>query len=229
MTVSDFYTSINKKQGEPLSSLYRRQYNNFVFENLFLPRMSVSPKLELNKKDKDLILKFATEKAKAKEKEWRGVDDQKRIKREMTGAAVEYGLLKYYGDEQFFDNSIVEHSSFKNHPDLLPHSVLCDIKGASINNVPLVFKKTRSYECKTEPYIGKRYHCPNIIGITDNDTVWLLGIASVDVLKYCVDDNLMMIAENDTKTGFYGALELVDLPKEWKELAHITAVMSRPA
>jgi hypothetical protein len=186
-------------------------------------------KLKLTKRDKELIENFSLAKAKAKEKEWKGFDNKHRAKREMTGASIEYGLLKFYGKEKFFDDSIVEKSARKNHPDLLPLGVICDIKGSSINNVPLVFKTTRSYVCEVGKHAGKRYRCANVIGITDNDHVWLMGIASPKILETCVDDNLIMIAENTTKTGFYGAAELVDLPKTWKEFTGLCSELSLTA
>ena len=229
MTINDFYKSSGLKQGTSMSSINKRLYNNFVFEHMFIPKMKKSIRLTFDKNEKELIENFSLKKAKAKEKEWNGVDDKKRIKREITGASIEYGLLKFYNMQKFFDDSIVEKSSFKNYPDLLPLDVICDIKGASINNVPLVFKTSRSYMCKTGRHIGKRYHCPNVIGITDNDSVWLLGIASPEILSLCVDDNLMMIAENSTKTGFYGVDDLIDLPKSWDEFKLICAKISTKA
>lgn len=230
MTTTNFYKSLGVEDGSPLTKHFRIKFNHFVFDNLFIPRMTVceenKQKLTLTKKDKELIESFALAKAHAKEKEWRGFDNQKRVKRETTGAAIEYGLLKFYGKEKYFDDSIVEKSLKKNHPDLLPLGVICDIKGSSINNVPLVFKTTRSYLCDVGQHAGKRYRCANVIGITDNDSVWLLGIASPKVLETCVDDNLIMIAENTTKTGFFGAHELVALPPTWKEFAELCSKLS---
>lgn len=230
MTTLDFYKENKIEIGTSMSSTKRRLFNNFVYENIFIPKMlyaeSKGLKLSLSQTDRELIENFAKLKSVAKEKEWRGVDDKKRIKREMTGAAIEYGLLKYYNKQHLFDDSIVDKSSMKNHPDLLPIGALLDIKGASTNNTPLVFKESRSYICKSGIHAGKRYHCPNLIGITDNESVWLLGIASPDVLSTYVDDNLMMIAENSTKTGFYGANELIDIPSDWSELQRLSAIIS---
>ena len=230
MLTSTFYKSLGVEDGSPLTKHFRVKFNHFVFDNIFLPRMKVcednNHKLTLTKKDKDLIEAFAVAKSIAKEKEWKGFDNQSRSKREMTGAAIEYGLLKFYGKQSQFDDSIVEKSYKKNYPDLLPLGVICDIKGSSINNVPLVFKTTRSYICEIGKHKGKRYRCANVIGITDNDVVWLLGIASPKVLETCVDGNLMMIAENTTKTGFFGANELVSLPKTWKEFTKVCSELS---
>lgn len=230
MMTTNFYKSLGVEEGSPLTKHFRIKFNHFIFDNLFLPRMKLceenSQKLTLTKRDKELIEKFSVAKVKAKEKEWQGFDNQKRAKREMTGASVEYALLKFYGKEKYFDDSIVAKSSRKNYPDLLPLGIICDIKGSSINNVPLVFKTTRSYVCDTGKHIGKKYRCANVIGITDNESVWLLGIASPKVLETCVDDNLIMIAENTTKTGFFGAHELVVLPPTWKEFSELCSKLS---
>jgi len=230
MMISNFYKTLGVEAGSPLTKHFRIKFNHFVFDNLFMPRMGVCEKnghkLELTKRDKELIEKFALAKAKAKEKECKGFDNQKRVKREMTGAAVEYALLKFYKKEKHFDDSIVEKSARKNHPDLLPLGVICDIKGSSLNNVPLVFKTTRSYTCEVGKHKGKKYRCSNVIGITNNDSVWLLGIASPKILETCVDDNLIMIAENTSKTGFYGVHELVDLPKTWEEFQVLCSKLS---
>jgi hypothetical protein len=173
--------------------------------------------IDLNEKDLKFIEHFSEEKTKAKEKEWRGFDNKNRSKREMTGACIEYGLLKFFGKENLFDDSIVDKSYKKCYPDLLPFGIICDVKGSSMNNVPLVFKTSRTYTCNIGNYKGKRYRCSNIIGITDCKSVWLLGVASPKILEEYSDENLVMISENTTKTGFYGVNQLQDLPKDWNE------------
>jgi hypothetical protein len=228
--IKDFYKSLNVKVGVPLQKHQRIDFNHAVFDFFFIPRMRYCEDygfvVELDKKDKEIIENFALAKAKAKEKEWKGFDNQKRIKRETTGASVEYALLKFYERERYFDDSIVEKSFRKNHPDLLPLGVICDIKGSSINNVPLVFRTVRSYVCESGKHRGKKYRCANVIGITDNNLVWLLGVASPSILESYVDDNLIMIAENTTKTGFYGVDKLVDLPKSWKKFQFLCSKLS---
>jgi hypothetical protein len=173
--------------------------------------------VELNKEDLSFLESFCEQKVKAKTKEWRGVDDKNRAKREMTGSCIEYGLLKLFGKQDKFDNSIVDASYKRNHPDLLPLGVLCDIKGSSMHNVPLVFKSSRTYVCNVGNYKGRRYRCSNVIGITDQKNVWILGIANPRMLESYVDDNLIMIAENTTKTGFYGVDKLKDIPLYWDD------------
>ena len=91
---------------------------------------------------------------------------------------IEYGLLKFFGKENQFDDSIVRISYKRNRPGfVLPLGIICDIKGSSMNNVPLVFKNTRSYTCNIGNYKGKKYRCVNLIGITDNKSVWFLSFA----------------------------------------------------
>jgi hypothetical protein len=219
MACEEFYKSIGLSAPTKLERSDRVKFNRFIFQNYFIPKITEcklkNTLIELNEKDLKFLNDFADKKAEAKTKEWRGFDDKNRSKRELTGACIEYGVLKLFGKENQFDNSIVDQSSKRNHPDLLPLGILCDVKGSSMNNVPLVFKQSRTYVCGYEKYKGKRYRCSNIIGITDQKSVWLLGIASPRVLQDYVDDNLIMIAENTTKTGFYGVNQLEDIPLEW--------------
>ena len=216
-----FYKSIGLTNPIPLNRSDRVKFNRYVFQNYFIPRMeSCKDKntiIKLTEKDLCFLKDFSERKVKAKSKEWKGMDDKSRSKREMTGACIEYGLLKFYNQESKFDDSIVAESYKRNHPDLLPLGIVCDIKGSSIQNVPLVFKNTRTYTCNLGSYIGRKYRCSNVIGITDQKSVWLLGIASPRVLEEYVDDNLVMIAENTSKTGFFGVDQLDDLPLKWSE------------
>jgi hypothetical protein len=214
MICKEFYKSIGLSKPKPLEKIDRIKFNRYVFKNIFQPRMKDCPIVELNKKDKSFIEDFAKRKVIAKSIE-SGTDNHNRIKREMTGACIEYGLLKFFNKEDKFDDSIVDKSYKRNHPDLLPLGIVCDVKGSSINNVPLVFKTCRLYTCGHESYFGKKYRCSNLIGITDYDKVWLLGVASPRVLEDYSDDNLIMMADNRTKTGFFGVNQLKDLPDEW--------------
>lgn len=221
MVCEEFYNSIGLPAPSKLERNDRVKFNRFVFNNYFIPRMNDCKKkntfLQLSPEDLKFLRDFADKKVKAKTKEWRGFDDKNRSKREMTGACIEYGVLKLFGKENQFDDSIVDQSYKRNHPDLLPLGVLCDVKGSSYENVPLVFKQSRTYVCNFDKYKGKRYRCSNIIGITDHLSVWLLGIASPRVLEDYVDDNLIMIADNTTKTGFYGVNQLEDIPLNWSD------------
>jgi hypothetical protein len=230
MICEPFYKSIGLSAPKPLERNDRVKFNRYVFQNLFIPRMAACKNkntlLELSSQDLKFLTNFAERKVKAKTKEWRGFDDKNRSKREMTGACIEYGVLKLFGKEKEFDDSIVDASYKRNHPDLLPLGIVCDVKGSSVNNVPLVFKQCRTYICNFDKYKGKRYRCSNIIGITDQKSVWLLGIASPRVLEEYVDDNLIMMAENTTKTGFYGVDQLEDIPLNWDEFKKVCSVKS---
>jgi hypothetical protein len=220
--IEEFYKSVDVPVGQPMARGVRVKFNRYVFEKYFQPRMSEIEKkeqvIQLSKKDKEFIQEFVAKKVVAKMKEWKGFDNQQRFKRETTGASIEYALLKYYNRKDKFDNSIVDKSSKRNYPDLLPLGIICDVKGSSIFNVPLIFKKTRLYVCQDGKHKGETYRCANMIGITDHDKVWLLGIASSEVLEKYSDTNLIMIAEITSKTGFYGAHKLIDLPEKWSDL-----------
>lgn len=230
MFCESFYNSIGLSEPKPLDKKDRVKFNRHVFKKYFEPKIQLCESkkqlIELSKSDLEFIENFSKKKAEAKSKEWKGFDNKNRSKREMTGACIEYALLKFFGKENEFDDSIVDKSSKRNHPDLLPLGVLCDVKGSSVNNVPLVFKNTRTYTCKVGNYKGKRYRCANVIGITDQKTVWILGIASPRVLEMYSDDNLVMISENTTKTGFYGVENLEDLPKDWSEFKKVCSEKS---
>lgn len=225
MQYNDFYISNGLNPSQPLSTNNRIKFNRFVFNNLFLPKMeeckSKNTLIELNKNDIEIIKNFVIKKVPVKTKERNGIDDKNIIKRETTGACVEYAFLKLYGLENKFDTEIVDHSYQKSNPDLLPLGIACDIKGSSIGNVPLVFKQSRTYKCKETLYAGRRYRCPNIFGITDHNKIWLLGIATPEILEKYVDDNLIIISTNSTKTGFYGVNKLINLPSSWSELKNI--------
>jgi len=230
--IEEFYTSLNLAVGDQMDRNQRVKFNRFIFEKCFRPQMEKCEKsgrvIILTDKDKKLIEDFSVAKAVAKAKEWKGFDNKMRAKREMTGASIEYGVLKFYGKQSQFDDSIVDKSSKKNHPDLVPLGVFADIKGSSINNVPLVFKKSRPYVVPKGQHKGKEFKCVNVIGITNNEKVWLLGIASQEVLEKYSDINLIMIAENTTKTGFYGALKLIELPDKWSDFKKLCLEKSNP-
>jgi hypothetical protein len=230
MVCEKFYKTLGLSKPKPLEKNDRVKFNRFVFTNYFIPRMdsceSKNMLIHLSSKDLKFLQNFSEKKSKAKSKEWGGFDNKNRAKREMTGACIEYGVLKLFGKENEFDDSIVDSSSKRNHPDLLPLGILCDIKGSSLNNVPLVFKSTRTYMCGFDKYKGRRYRCSNIIGITDHKQVWLLGIASPRVLEEYVDDNLIMFSENTSKTGFYGVDKLEDLPLDWDDFKQVCSQRS---
>ena len=230
--IETFYKSVNISVGTPMERKDRVKFNRYIFEKCFRPQMEKCEEsgriITLTDKDKKHIEDFSNKKAIAKAKEWKGFDNQMRSKRELTGASIEYGLLKFYNREDKFDDSIVDKSSKKNYPDLVPLGVLADVKGSSINNVPLVFKKTRPYVVPNGKHKGKEFKCVNVMGITDHEKVWLLGIAPQNVLEKYSDTNLIMMAEITTKTGFYGALKLIELPKLWTDFKKLCLEKSTP-
>jgi len=221
MICEDFYKSIGLSRPQPLDKSDRIKFNRFVFQNYFLPKMEKCKEMghyiQLSESDLKFLKSFCDKKVKAKNQEWKSFDNKNRAKREMTGAGIEYAVLKYFNKENEFDDSIVSDSNKRNHPDLLPVGILCDVKGSSMNNVPLVFKRRRTYTCNIGNYMGHRYRCANVIGVFNQDFVWLLGIASPRILEECVDDNLIMMTNNTSKTGFYGIDQLEEIPSNWND------------
>lgn len=214
--IESFYDYIGKPIGTVLGRTNRDLFNHYLSENQILPKMEKSEKIQLSINDICFIKKFAIAKMSAKEAEFNGRDDDYRLKREMTGATIEYTLLKKYGKESYFDNSIVAQSKLKNYPDLMIVDIMCDVKGSDPKNSPLIFNKERCYSVN-----GNQYYVPNVIGVTDNSSVWLLGIATPEVLHNNSDVNLVKIAEPFQKTGFYGFDKLIDLPNKFADFSNL--------
>ena len=208
----------------------RRLFNESVYENEFKPRLKLSEKnkwvMVLDSKELTRLRKFCEKKVKAKNQESHGYDDENRIKREMTGACVEFAARKFYGISEDFDDSITFNSFEKDFPDFLPYA-FCGVKGSYIGQVPLVKKIHKSYICQLTDSVfkGVKFRCADIMGITDHKTVWLLGIASPEILNTYVDDNLFITDSNGSKTGFYGASKLIDIPDTIENLQKITYKM----
>ncbi len=230
MICESFYKTIGLDIPIPLGRSDRVKFNRFVFEKYFVPRMEYCKKngsfLELSIKDIKTVENYVTRKVESKKSEWDSKDNINRQKRVMTGACIEYGLYRFFNKENEFDDSIVDNPNKRNHPDLLPSGILCDIKGSSISNVPLVFKSTRFYTCKMGRYNGQKFRCANLIGITDKKSVWFLGIASPRILNEYSDENLVMMSTNSSKTGFYGVEHLEDLPFKWEDFKKTCAINS---
>jgi len=222
MLYKEFYNSIGLQEYQPLTKNQRVKFNRFVFKNIFKPAIdNCKVIIELTELELAFIENFIKDKVVVKQQESNGFDNKHRLKRELTGACIEFALLKYFKKQTEFDDSIVKSSKKKNYPDLLPLGILCDVKGSIINNVPLVFKDKRSYTYQDGKNKGKQYKCCNLIGITNHKTVWILGIATPEILKEYVDDNLIMFSENTSKTGFYGVNQLIQLPKKWNDFKKI--------
>ena len=227
--IEEFYNRHKISIGTSMEDYRRRQYNRFVLEKEFEPRIQLSKQrgwvVGFTPKEFQRIENFAKKKSKAKSWESKDKDDNNRIKREMTGACVEFAARKFYGISDDFDDSITLRSADKDFPDLFPYAV-CGIKGSTIGNTPLVKKVTKPYTCKLEGFCNnKKFRCADIIGLTDQKQVWLLGIASPDVLGKYIDDNLFLTDSNKDKTGFHGASMLVDMPVDIEELQKITFKM----
>lgn len=200
-----FYELINQPVGSTLSEPDRKKFNDWVFKEMFFPNMEKSEKsgfkINISKSELDFLKGFSSEKTVKNDLEFGKIDDKKRSSRNLTGAVVEFAFLKKFGKQDLFDDQVVSESRKKCHPDLVENlNVFCDIKGSQLGNVPIVFTKDRSYVFNKK----YKYHCPNIIGVTNYEYVWLLGIATPEILhKYC-DLNLLKIANPYKKSGFYG-------------------------
>lgn len=201
-----------------LSQNERVHMNRWITKVCFDPHMKTCPQVSLNESDMSVIHKFVNSKAKAKNKEFISRFNKSRMKRETNGAVCEYAALKFYGKEKSFDTSIVSDSRQREYPDFLPLGVCCDTKGSELGMVPLVFKEERKYKDEEG-----EYDCPVIIAICNGYRVWLLGIASPDVLKNYVDDNLVVMDNEDipSKSGFFGVPKLIPLPTEWEKFKEV--------
>ena len=167
------------------------------------------------------LIDFARRKTKAKFKEWAEKDAHNRITRDLTGAKGEYGSLKYYDREQYFNDKITENSSETNYPDWMEAGVPLGTKTSLKIHMPMVFKSKRTYNFRGNP--EQKYKCCDIICIVDgtmieSPLVYLLGLATPAILEEYVDDNLILQADVPSKTGFWGMEHLLPLPKTFEEL-----------
>ena len=94
--------------------------------------------------------------------------------------------------------------------------VLVDVKACHPKSVPLI--KTVAFKIKSGKYEGKRFKCPNIIGVVDDYMIYILGIATPEILEKYVNKNLNGSVTNPEKIGFYGSEYLANLPSSWEEL-----------
>lgn len=216
---------LNYYQSIKINKDDRVRFISYIFDTFYRPRMKLCEELgrivTLTESDLKFLSEFTENVVKEKCGKGFGFDNDNREKREMTGSCCEYGILKYFNKEHLFDNSIVENPKERNYPDLFPLRIYCDVKGCSFDSVPLVFRESRSYICPSGKHKGKKYKCSNVICVTDNKKVWLLGIASCDILKQYSDNNLIKNVDNITKTGFYGVDKLDMLPDTWEEFGMV--------
>ena len=199
--------------------------NETMFERNFRPRMEKCPKVTLTEQQMKFVRDFVARlyKRKIDEYPW---DAKNIIDRNVIGRMCEYGFLGGYGKADYFDDSF-GHSTEYDAPDLwqspkhkrhLPDPrIPVDIKGANVErrNTPLIEK-----EQKVVAINGIRYRCPEVICLGDlvSGEVWILGIASPEVLTTYSSESLIKNANNNKKTAFFGADKLVDIPKTWEEL-----------
>jgi hypothetical protein len=198
----------------------------------FEARMKVCPRIELSEKDAVFLWDFSLRKAQRKSGEYGDTDGRQMATRNMCGVSGEFASLLYYGQEEYFDDSIGSSWSY-DQPDWWnspPHKkhlsdpcIPLEVKSSHRGNVPLVKKKEKSFKCDVTGCKGKRYFCPNLICVVENKTVWLLGLASPAVLAEYIDDELIINAKNWEKTGFYGVDHLIDIPPTWDELRAVCA------
>lgn len=225
MTKEDLYKLADSKIDDNFTQNKRFDFIQTIFEKLFIPKIEQSKKIglvvDLYEKEIEFIENFVSKKVMTKEKEWQGCDMLNSFKRNMTGAIIEFALLKFYNKQEKFDCSITSKSHEKYYPDLMDIGILTDIKGCSWNSVPLVMKKQKSYLMKNGNYSGIRYKCSNIICVRENNNVIILGIASPKILSEYTDENLVGNCSNPNKTGFWGVNELLDIPNEWNNLIDI--------
>ena len=140
---------------------------------------------------------------KKKREKHRKVDKRHAVKRFTTGLLGEAAIEKLLGIDIIEWN--IGLSRNYNHPDIPNYKV--GIKTVEYGKFPLIFKKS---------------HDPEIICIVDSEIegkVYVLGLATVDVLRNFQDDNLILdkyLRARGTKTGFYGFSELkkISVPQD---------------
>lgn len=194
-----------------------------MFGQFFQPQMEISPRITLTDEMKEIARKFVKVKWRRKIAEYPH-DAEQIIERNISGAYGEIVLYYVYGKPEYFDNSIGESLDY-NTPDMwespknkkhLPNlRIPADIKTTQYGNVPLI---SRNIPNKLD---GISYYCPNIICVTNFESVWILGIASPSVLREYSDTNLIINADNPKKTGFFGGDHLIRVPSTIQELKEI--------
>ena len=218
VSLDDIYREAGFKKGKHLDESHdRSRLISIVCNKVVRPRIEKSKKknwlIELTSQETEYLSDFADRKVRAKDKENGSRDSYNRQTRELTGAKAEYASLKYYGVEEFFDDSITNQSFTKNHPDFKDAGVVLGTKSSTPGLVPMVYKSTRAYI-----HNGFRYKCCDMITVVENNTIYLLGIATPSIMEIYADSNLIRFADAPTKAGFWGMEHLIDLPKSLDEL-----------
>lgn len=194
--------------------------NESAFARFFEPRMATCPKITLDEEQIKIVQDFVAQKWKRKIQEYPH-DAKNIIERNIIGHLCEFGLLTYFGKAEYFDDSIGDSwdyhypdlwNSPKNKQYLSSPKIPADIKGSRLKNTPLV------QDHKVIVLDGVKCLYPIVICVSDYKTVWILGIASPEVVYKYSSETLIKNANNPDKTAFYGADKLIDIPKTWDEL-----------
>lgn len=197
--------------------------NESAFQRFFEPRMASCPKFELTDSQIETVRKFVARlwQRKIDEYPW---DAKNIIERNMIGRLCEYGCLSYYGKSDYFDDSIGNSKDYhfpdlwnspRNKKQLPDPRIPADIKGSRLRNTPLVQDR------KIINLDGVRCLYPIVICVSDFKSVWILGIASPEVVYKYSSETLIKNANNKEKTAFYGADKLIDVPSTWDELREV--------
>ncbi|MBR2284211.1 MAG: hypothetical protein IJ874_07315 [Ruminococcus sp.] len=154
-------------------------------------------KIKLDRSYYSRIREHAIERAERKaQEELHRRDGNQEFKRIMTGCLGEAALEQLFGMD-IINWEIGDSKNF-NSPDIPGYRV--GIKAVEQGKYPLIFKEN---------------YYPQIMCIVSNkswDTVFVCGLATVDVLNTYQDDRLVLdpnVLRRGTKTGFYGYGQLV--------------------
>jgi hypothetical protein len=146
-------------------------------------------RLKITNETKEKIYKFAKKIIIEKEYIYR-IDNGSELKRWITGISGELAVEKFL-DIKFFDWSI-GNSNCYNLTDLNSIGLNIGVKTVEFGKFPIVHKSPTK---------------PEIILVKDGDYLYLLGIASIEVMKKYSDDDLILSSQlkaRNVKTGFYG-------------------------
>jgi len=162
-------------------------------------------KVKLTKKEQKTIYKTVLKIIKAKDNEKGYSYDNKKMKtRFYTGLAGEMAVQKLI-EKKFIDLS-VGHSNYYNHADLKNIGINVGVKSIRAGNFPVIHKKAKR---------------PEIICIVNSlDTVYVLGLATKEVLNKYQDDKYILspyLRKKGTKTCFYGFDYLKEI-KNYRDL-----------
>ncbi|MFW5891404.1 MAG: hypothetical protein ACOCUI_04215, partial [bacterium] len=163
------------------------------FKKAVLPCLkSQAVKVKLTEKEQKKIYKTVLDiiKAKGKEKGY-NYDNKKMKTRFYTGLAGEMAVQKLIKKE--FIDLTVGNSNYYNHADLKKVGINVGVKTIKYGNFPVIHNNAKRPEI--------------ICMITGVDTVYILGLATKDVLNKYQDDKYILspwLRKKGTKTCFYG-------------------------